>query len=206
MANHLIVGLGGTGGSVIRALRKRIYEEFGKNEPDGKVNIEYLYVDSSPKDLNDRTSWKTLGASVHLADTQKVSIHGVGANVLDNLYQFPGIESFITPEDRTLFNDLGSLISDGIGGQRRRLGRLLFANNLCGPANLTFVARLKDRVQKLTEKNNDDVVTFHICAGLAGGTGSGSIIDAIAQIRKEYQPQIGIGDKYKCTFTSISQK
>lgn len=197
MANHLIVGLGGTGGSVIRALRKRIYEEFGKNEPDGKVNIEYLYVDSSPKDLNDRTSWKTLGASVHLADTQKVSIHGVGANVLDNLYQFPGIESFITPEDRTLFNDLGSLISDGIGGQRRRLGRLLFANNLCGPANLTFVARLKDRVQKLTEKNNDDVVTFHICAGLAGGTGSGSIIDAIAQIRKEYQPQIGIGDKYK---------
>ena len=34
MANHLIIGLGGPGGSVIRARRKRIYEEFGKNEPD----------------------------------------------------------------------------------------------------------------------------------------------------------------------------
>lgn len=197
MANHLIIGLGGTGGSVIRALRKRIYEEFGKLDPDGPVNLEYLYVDSSPKDLNDRSTWKTLGASVHLSDTQKVSIHGVGSNVLDNLYQFPGIESFITPNDRKLFNDLGSLIGDGIGGQRRRLGRLLFANNLCGPANATFVARLKDRVHQLTSKDNNDVVTFHICAGLAGGTGSGSVVDAISQIRKEYMPLVGLGDKYK---------
>lgn len=197
MANHLIIGLGGTGGSVIRSLRKRIYEEFGKNDPTGDVNIEYLYVDSSPKDLNDRSSWKTLGASVHLADTQKVSIHGVGSNVLDNLYQFPGVESFITTDDRPLFNDLGSLISDGIGGQRRRLGRLLFANNLCGPADSSFVTRLKERVHVLTQRNGDEVVTFHICAGLAGGTGSGSIIDAIAQIRKEYMPQVGLGDKYK---------
>lgn len=197
MANHLIIGLGGTGGAVIRSLRKRIYEEFGKKEPEGNVNIEYLYVDSSPKDLNDRSSWKTLGASVHLDDTQKVSIHGVGSNVLDNLYQFPGVESFISQEDRPLFNDLGSLISDGIGGQRRRLGRLLFANNVCGPADSSFVTRLKDRVSVLTSRNNDEVVTFHICAGLAGGTGSGSIIDAIAQIRKEYMPQIGVGDKYK---------
>lgn len=180
MANHLIIGLGGTGGSVIRALRKRIYEEFGKNEPDGKANIEYLYVDSSPKDLNDRSSWKTLGASVHLNDSQKVSIHGMGSNVLDNLYQYPGIESFINENDRMLCNDLGSLVSAGIGGQRRRLGRLLFANNLSGPANATFVARLKERVDRLTRRDNNDEVSFHICAGLAGGTGSGSIVDAIA--------------------------
>lgn len=197
MANHLIIGLGGTGGSVIRSLRKRIYEEFGKNDPGSNVNIEYLYVDSSPKDLNDRSTWKTLGASVHLADTQKVSIHGVGSNVLDNLYQFPGIESFVSTDDRQLFNDLGSLISDGIGGQRRRLGRLLFANNVCGPADSSFITRLKERVQNLTSRNNDEVVTFHICAGLAGGTGSGSIVDAISQIRKEYMPQVGLGDKYK---------
>ncbi len=197
MANHLIIGLGGTGGSVIRALRKRIYEEFGKNEPDGKANIEYLYVDSSPKDLNDRSSWKTLGASVHLNDSQKVSIHGMGSNVLDNLYQYPGIESFINENDRMLCNDLGSLVSAGIGGQRRRLGRLLFANNLSGPANATFVARLKERVDRLTRRDNNDEVSFHICAGLAGGTGSGSIVDAIAQIRKEYLPLVGVKDKYK---------
>lgn len=52
MANHLVIGLGGTGGSVLRALRKRIYEEFRSNDPKGSANIEYLYVDSSLADLN----------------------------------------------------------------------------------------------------------------------------------------------------------
>lgn len=42
MANHLVIGLGGTGGSVLRALRKRIYEEFRSNDPKGSANIEYL--------------------------------------------------------------------------------------------------------------------------------------------------------------------
>ena len=57
MANNLIIGLGGTGGKVVRELRKRIYEEFRSNEPGNGCNINYLYVDSSPADLNDRTGW-----------------------------------------------------------------------------------------------------------------------------------------------------
>lgn len=39
MANHLVIGLGGTGGSVLRALRKRIYEEFRSNDPTGSANM-----------------------------------------------------------------------------------------------------------------------------------------------------------------------
>ena len=61
MANHLVIGLGGTGGSVLRALRKRIYEEFRSNDPKGSANIEYLYVDSSLADLNNEEDWQTLG-------------------------------------------------------------------------------------------------------------------------------------------------
>ena len=195
MANHLFIGLGGTGGSILCALRKRMYEEFGSNDPAGGAYVEYLYVDSSPADLNDRLKWKTTGASVHLDDVQKVNIHGVGSDVLANLNQYSGIKSFINPEDRKLCDDLGSLISDGIGGQRRRLGRLLFANNIGGPQS--FVTRLKERVQFLQNKHGDTQVTFHICAGLAGGTGSGSIIDTIAQIRKEYVPRQGMADQYR---------
>ena len=44
--NHFIIGLGGTGGKIIRALRKSLYQEFhGSPIPD--VGISYLYVDSS---------------------------------------------------------------------------------------------------------------------------------------------------------------
>ena len=198
MENHLIIGLGGTGGSILCEMRKRIYEEFRDRTPQ-QVNIEYLYVDSSPADLNDHSKWKTMGGSVHLLEAQKVSIHGVNFTVLDNLPQYPGIRSFISEEDRKLLDDINSLIEDGIGGQRRRLGRLLFANNLSGPHNTSFITRLKSSVQSMVAGNiaGNSIVTFHICTGLAGGTGSGSVIDVIAQIRKEFAPQVGIGNTYK---------
>lgn len=194
MANHLIIGLGGTGGKILREMRKRIYEEFRSNEPAGKIEIEYLYIDSSDEDLNSKEGWKTMGTSVHLMPSQKLSIHGIGSNVLSNIHQYPGIQSFINPNDLTLLDDIGALIADGIGGQRRRLGRLLFANNLSGPVDKSFTTLLRASVAKLTEKSKEDKVTFHICAGLAGGTGSGSIVDAITQIQQIYGPQGGMSN------------
>lgn len=197
MANHLIIGLGGTGGKVLREFRKRVYEEFRSNEPSGNVHMDYLYVDSSPNDLNDRTAWKSLGKPVHLSESQKVSIHGINFSMLDNLQMYPGIEAFLGHEDLTLMREkLGPLVTAGIGGQRRRLGRLLLANNLSIKDNNNFAQRLNFAVNSLTKESGDADVTFHVCAGLAGGTGSGSIIDIVSQIRKSY-PHQESGLKYK---------
>ena len=127
MANHLIIGLGGTGGSIIRALRKRIYEEFRSNEPQGTANIEYLYVDSSLHDLNDEETWRTLGTSVQLEEAQRLSINGISAGVLDNMDQYPGIHAFINRDDQAKLSEgVGAIISEGIGGQRRRFGKYFY--------------------------------------------------------------------------------
>lgn len=188
MANHLIIGLGGTGGSIIRALRKRIYEEFRSLDPQGTSNIEYLYVDSSLTDLNNEELWQTLGVSVQLKPAQRLSINGIGAGVLDNLENYPGINSFINRKDQSMLRDgIGAIISEGIGGQRRRFGRMLMANNMCGLPQNTFVGQVHSRVRELKKKEDVEDVTFHICAGLGGGTGSGSIIDAVTQVRNEFQ-------------------
>lgn len=192
MANNLIIGLGGTGGKVVRELRKRIYEEFRSNEPGNGCNINYLYVDSSPADLNDRTGWKVLGKSVHLGDAQKVNINGISTAALQALGQYPGLQSFINDEDKQLIDQhMGPLITAGIGGQRRRLGRMLIANNICdrNQSDKNFVTKLKAAVTALQKSSEDNDVTFTVCAGLAGGTGSGSIVDVISQIRKEYPYQ-----------------
>ncbi len=45
-ANHIIIGLGGTGGKVLRAFRKTIFQNYRVQSPPG-VNIGYLYADSS---------------------------------------------------------------------------------------------------------------------------------------------------------------
>ena len=185
MANHLIIGLGGTGGKVLRELRKRVYEEFRSNEPGNGVYIDYIYVDSSPSDLDDKTGWKVMGQSVHLGSAQKVNINGISTSVLNNINLYPGLKGFLNPIDIQLMHqEMGALISAGIGGQRRRLGRTLIANNICDKHNTSnFEKVIRAAVGKLQQASGNNDVTFHICAGLAGGTGSGSIVDAIAQIR-----------------------
>ena len=192
MANHLLIGLGGTGGKVLREFRKKVYEEFRSNEPTNGTCINYLYVDSSEDDLNSREGWKVMGKYVHLKEAQKVSIHGLGMNMFQNLSRYPGIKCFLNSGDIDLMTSkLGPLVTAGIGGQRRRLGRTLFANNLASRDGSDFMSRLKQAVQAMQSQTNNQNVTFHICAGLAGGTGSGSIVDTIAQIRQVYRPRPG---------------
>ena len=191
MANHLIIGLGGTGGKIIREFRKRIYEEFRNIAPvkqgeNQKVFIDYVYVDSSTEDLNDRKDWKVMGKSVHLGEAQKVNINGINTAMLDNINMYPGLKTFLNPEDiRMMREKMGPLITAGIGGQRRRLGRTLIANNMSDKNNSrNFEAIVRSAVQRLQNDSGDQNVTFHICAGMAGGTGSGSIVDAVSLIRK----------------------
>ena len=182
MANHLLIGLGGTGGKVIRAFRKTIYQEFRENKPD-RGHIGYLYVDSSEEymALEDPT-WKILGKSVQLGENSKVRIKGHNLKpVLDSVDQYPGIQPWIG--DRAVWRDvLGSMVGDAAGGQKRRLGRFLLATNVSAFANT-----LKAQVDELVKNSQDQDVTFHVCCGLAGGTGSGTVVDIVTQIRNNYQ-------------------
>ncbi|MDE7419735.1 MAG: tubulin-like doman-containing protein [Muribaculaceae bacterium] len=192
--NHLIIGLGGTGGKVIREFRKRYFEDFKDLNPHNDVFVDYLYVDSSDDDLNSKHQWKVLGNDVSLSSAQKVSTQGISLSMLQEINHYPTLNSFISRDDVPMIeSSLGKLIDAGIGGQRRRLGRILFANHVNGERGV--VQSLENAVRNLTTRSNTADVHFHIVAGLAGGTGSGSIIDMIAQIRKHYPYNIS-GTKY----------
>ncbi|MCD8261118.1 MAG: hypothetical protein LUD15_06200 [Bacteroides sp.] len=51
MNNPLIIGLGGTGGRVLAAYRKLIFEKFKGSLQPKDIWIDYLYVESSGVDL-----------------------------------------------------------------------------------------------------------------------------------------------------------
>lgn len=187
MANHLFIGLGGTGGNILREMRKRVYEEFDSNTPPGNIHLEYIYVDSDEKDLYNDKEWNYLGADVSLGARQKVNIHGISSGVLDSPKAFPGIGAFVSDEDlKELRSDqVRGIIDAGIGGQRRRFGRLLLANNVTNSPDEGFTAVVRERLLSMRNAGDGQAeVVIHICAGLAGGTGSGSIVDAVAQIHK----------------------
>ena len=186
MENHLIIGLGGTGGKVIRALRKTIFQEF-RGDPPPQVNIQYLYVDSDQSMMRlDHPDWKILGHSVQLDKNQQLSIQGDAdlASHLDNINSLPGIKGWIG--DRAQWKEiLNGIIGDVLGGQKRRLGRFLLASKIND-----FNKQVQNLVRDLRENGGTRAVTFHVCCGLAGGTGSGSVIDVLAQVRSMY-PQVG---------------
>ena len=181
MSNHLVIGLGGTGGLIIRAFRKKIYEDFRTEDPDG-VNLRYLYVDSSDELMKqDDPEWKVLGRSVQLKKESQLLIKGMSLDtVLNDLPSYPGISPWLG--DREQFRSiLGTMGSENIfGGQKRRLGRFLFACKA-----LEFRQRVQSHVNEM-QRGRDTMTTFHICCGLAGGTGSGSVVDVVAQLRNLY--------------------
>ena len=192
MENHLVIGLGGTGGKIIRSLRKTIYQEFRTLEPD-TANIRFLYVDSSKEMMAlDDPTWRTLGRSVQLDKRSQLLITGSDLNqILTNLDNFPQIRPWIG--DRGQWRDiLNSIVGETLGGQKRRLGRFLFA---CKSAD--FTAQLGQLASEM-QTGGLSAVTFHICCGLAGGTGSGSLIDVLCPGAQPVPRFTYLSDSYIC--------
>jgi hypothetical protein len=165
----------------LRALRKSVYQEFRGQDP-ANVNLRYLYVDSSDEMMGaDDPAWKVLGESVQLSETSQLKISGVDlSSVLDNVERYPGISPWIGSREgfRSMLNSARPLAA--VAGQKRRLGRLLFACR---------VTEFRRKLQQLVGEMQAGLktpVTFHVCLSLAGGTGGGWVVDAVSQIRALY--------------------
>ncbi len=102
---------------------------------------------------------------------------------LDDIHGYPALAPWIgRTQDWSPILNLGGGGAEILGGQKRRLGRLLFASNAT-----TFMARVNQKANQLKSGAETTSITFHVVCGLAGGTGGGSLIDAISLIRNEYR-------------------
>ena len=177
--NHLVIGLGGTGGKIIRALRKQVYTMHREVEPAG-LPLRCLYVDSDDRMMRQEDhTWRVLGRSVQLDNDSRLIISDANLKAaLENLGDYPGIKPWIGKVDE--WKDILNAMQGGkiFGGQKRRLGRFLFAMSA-----RRFVESVQKHVNAMT--NGGEVrTTFHVVCGLAGGTGSGSVVDACIQLRR----------------------
>lgn len=182
MKNHFIIGLGGTGGKVIRNLRKAIYRDCRDISPEGS-RIEYLYIDSSTEHMRmDDPEWKVLGQNLQLDPPEQLELKGTDLGTfLKDIHGYPAVAPWIgDPSDWNSILNLGKGAPRVLGGQKRRLGRLLFSRHA-----KEFKDRLVSKISALTAGAQAQV-TIHIVSGLAGGTGAGTLIDLISIIRKSY--------------------
>jgi len=179
--NNIVIGLGGTGGKIINKLKHKLYEK-------DDVPVDYLYIDSN-FDLVDRDKhlWKAFGNDISLKkDTntyQLTSGHLKGAFDFNNNIITPKYSSWAGNIEN--WKDIKVQLQGGdgavFGNQRRRLGRMLLSGHINNILN-----RVNFLVQQQQRKTRDNVTKFHICAGLSGGTGSGSFIDILAKLKQAY--------------------
>ncbi len=186
--NHILVGLGGTGGKILRAFKMRMFEEFPSQEERDKLAVALLYVDSDremmPVKGRPRKDCMVLGQDASFKENEFLDIKEQDVDyILDHIDNHPELKG-IVHNVRAVKSAIGSL--GKAAGQMRRAGRLLFAVNA-----QKYVSALHNAFARCSKVSGDgDALTIHIFAGLCGGTGSGSIVDALLQARKAYPDAI----------------
>ena len=178
--NQILIGLGGTGGQILKQFRKRLYTEYPKEEIE-KMPLGFIYMDSDESALL-QEDWNDIGVDYRIPPKGRVSTRSASfADIARNISNFKGISPwFGDPKDWNSLN----LSGDKGAAQRRRIGRVYFANHLSN--NNNFLKTLDNVRLECSAKQHSAKKTFHIFSGIAGGTGSGSLIDVIAQISKAY--------------------
>lgn len=180
MINHILVGLGGTGGKILREFKMRMFEEYPQAEDRAKIPVSLLYVDTTREMMGlGREDFNVLGQDAGFAENEFLNIKSIDVTkIIDEIDNYPKLRGIVDNVKgvRSAIGNLGEA-----AGQKRRAGRLLFAVNAD-----RYVTALQDAYSRCHAANatGEATKTVHIFAGLSGGTGSGAIIDAIAQTRK----------------------
>jgi len=95
--NHMIVGLGGTGGKIIREIRNMIERDTdAQGRGLSEARFEFLYVDTSTDQLEKKDEWKVLGRETDLARSQiLIGTANAIRPVLEDPGSFPGLMGFL---------------------------------------------------------------------------------------------------------------
>jgi len=178
MKNHLFIGLGGQGGNTIAQLRKVIESRDNdvQSLKEKGLQWDFLYIDSSRDVSNVRKTWTHFGKDLSLPPSCLLYLKEEGSSVdADALALKPDVAPWIG--DTNILKRFLSGTQGIVGAnQRRRLGRLLFARNA-----ETLRTACWQRINPMLGASTSCAI--HIFASLAGGTGSGCIIDLVTMLR-----------------------
>jgi len=174
----ILIGLGGTGGKVLKAFRQRLWTDYTDVERK-RLPIGFIYVDTDRAmlDASDLT-YETIHGNCCFQPNDFVDIktHSDIDAIFTNPTAYPKLHGLLgnVGETQTAVCPVGAAAD-----QKRRAGRILFAANIDA-----YLFKLNTTVEDVKTKEVNGDINVYIFAGLAGGTGSGSIVDAVVQTRK----------------------
>lgn len=173
-SNNLIIGLGGTGGRVLRDMRKHLFENYGTIPPE----VAFLYIDSSEELIHHNDpSWMTKdGQDAQFNPCETLLLSPIPADSLSSSPEYyPALKEIAKNCRHMNYRGQGAM-------QDRRLGRVLLGFH----AN-KFSDLLKTQIHKLQANSaHEGDLNIILVTGLSGGTGSGTVVSVASHILLQY--------------------
>lgn len=176
--SHILIGIGGTGGKILKAFRQRLWNEYTEEERK-HLPIGFIYVDTDRAMLNPSDpSYQTIHGNCCFTASDFVDIK-TNSNI-DAIFNNPkGFTRLMGVLGNVGETQTATCPVGAAADQKRRAGRLLFGANIDA-----YLHKLRTELTEMNKREMGQPVNIHIFCGLAGGTGSGAIVDAIVQTRK----------------------
>lgn len=193
------IGLGGTGISCLRTLKREIYTRVRPDDPKSPIaryrHIKYLAIDTDKSSLGDTGSIDTLDSSTEFFNISCPDINGLlsQAHILAQNASLNWLKTKNTQEDGSGISILSA--EAGAGGVRQ-IGRLLLIRS-----SKTLVEKLTNIITEARKDlSGSPSLNIHIFTGLAGGTGAGTFLD-VCYIVQHVLNQMGLaGQAYTCGY------
>lgn len=196
----IAIGLGGTGISCLRTLKKEIFNRVKPDDGNTVVarykHIKFLAVDTDKSSIGDNGSIDSIDANTEFFSLSNANITGLLSQA-HMLQQDPSLNWLKTANNQGDGNGGITIQSAEAGaGGVRQIGRLLLIRK-----SNEFEKKLESII---TEARKDlpanSHINIHIFTGMSGGTGAGTFLD-VCYIIQHALSRIGLdGQAYTCGY------
>ena len=187
---NVFIGLGGTGISCLREVKKQVYNRLSPDDPKAEIpkydHIQFLAIDTDASSLGDDKSISTLDIATDYVDISCSDIHAVLGNTR-TLRQDPSLQWFS--------DDISILAAEAGAGGVRQVGRLLLIQNV-----EKIVSEIKKKITLAITGLRGKPVNIHIFTGMGGGTGAGTFLDVCYILQKILKDMSLLGSAYTCGY------
>lgn len=187
----LVIGLGGTGSDAVIKLKKEVYKQLKPDDIDAVIPrydaIKYLIIDSDSSkidsqegrltDINKNTEYFAISNS-------NIEATFAATEVLRGRPELYWLDSEHIKIDQA---------SAGAGGIRQ-VGRFLLVDQA-----QALYGKIKSEMMSALRASKTGTLKVHICAGISGGTGSGTFLDICYLVRKALE-EIGKPETKVCGY------
>ena len=192
----LVIGLGGSGNKVCERLRRLFFTKF--REP-GLPVVDYLYIDTDPKDAAGREGRDAIQDAIEFTAEDMVRVD-ISPPEVGHIFRNHNKHRHIFDWFHPSLKKLGTDLCRNGAGQIRPVGRLAFFHHYH-----KIRQKLETKLYKITNRDAIDKVNYSfggkydfkvddnackvfIVGSLAGGTGSGMFLD-MAFLVKDINPR-----------------